>query len=87
MGPNKASRLTLVAKAYLRLVRDFAQDHPFITLVLLATVTAHIAYVVWGQLTHPKEAPLVLGILVVAGYSGLLIGAVHAFVQGRRKGR
>ena len=90
MEPDKStspSKLTLLARAYPKLIRDFARDHRFITTGLLTTVAAHVAYAVWGKLAHPSEAPLDLGILVAAGYAGVLVGAAQAFIRERRKGR
>ena len=87
MVQKKASRLTLIARAYLGLTRDFARDHRLITLNLVATVAIHVVYEIWNRSIQPGEAPMALGILVIAGYAGLLTGAVHAFVQERRKRR
>lgn len=88
MEPDKSttpSKLALLARAYPRLVRDFARDHRFVMLALITTVLAHIAYAVWGKLAHPGAAPLALGILIIVAYAGVLTGAAQAFVNQRRK--
>ena len=84
MKPDRTSRPAVIARTYLRLVKGFARDHRLITLGLIATVAAHVAYELWNQ---PGEAPVALGMAVIVGYAGVLSGAVRAFVQQRRKRR
>lgn len=87
MEPNKSPRLTVIARAYLGLLRDFARDHRFITVGLLATVVAHAVYEAWNRAIEPGEASLALGIVVIAGYAGVIAGGTFAFVKERRKRR
>ena len=87
MKPDRTPRPVVIARAYLGLLRDFARDHRLITAGLIATVAAHAAYEVWNRATQPGEAPLALGIVVIAGYAGVILGAIAAFVQERRKRR
>lgn len=74
-------------RAYPKLIRDFVKSHRLVTLGLLATVSAHIGYSVWGRAAQPGEAHLALGIGVMAGYAGVLTGAVRAFILERRRGK
>ena len=87
MKPDCTSRLVVIAKAYLGLIRDFARDHRFITVGLLATLAVHAAYEVWNRPVQPGEAPLALGVVVIAGYAGVILGAIVAFVKERRRCR
>ena len=87
MKSDRTPRPVVIARAYLGLVRDFARDHRFITVGLPATVAAHVAYEVWNRSVQPGEAPLALGIVVIAGYAGVLTGAIVALVKERRKRR
>ena len=87
MEPNTPPKPTRIARAYLGLTRDFARDHRFITVGLLATVAVHAAYEIWNRAIQPGEAPLALGIVVIAGYAGVITGAIVAFVKERRKRR
>ena len=86
MKPNKSPKPTVIARAYLSLARDFARDHRFITIGLLATVAVHAVYETWNRAIELGEAPLALG-AVIAGYDGVLTGAIVAFVKERRKRR
>ena len=76
--------LPLVSKAYADLGITFARSHPVITTGMLATGSSHIIYETWGQWAHFAEAPLALGIVVVAGYAALLVGLIPAFIRERR---
>ena len=60
MEPNTPPKPTRIARAYLGLARDFARDHRFITVGLLATVAVHAAYEIWNRAVQPGEAPLAL---------------------------
>lgn len=86
MGPNNPLP-TRLARAYAGLLRDFVRDHRFIALGLLATVAAHAVYEIWNRAIEPGEAPLALGVVVIAGYAGVITGAIVAFVKERRKRR
>ena len=87
MKPDRTPRPVVIARAYLGLTRDFARDHRSIAVGLLATVAAHVAYELWNRQVQPGEAPLALGIAVIAGYAGVITGAIAAFVKERRKRR
>ena len=49
MEPNTPPKPTRIARAYLGLARDFARDHRFITVGLLATVAVHAVYEIWNR--------------------------------------
>ena len=87
MEHNTPPKPTRIARAYLKLLRDFARDHRFITVGLLATVAAHAAYEIWNRQVQPGEASLALGITVIIGYAGVITGAIAAFAKERRKRR
>ena len=87
MKSDKASRPVVIAKTYLKLLRDFAWDHRLLTVGLLATVAAHAVYEVWNRSVQPGDAPVALGIVVIIGYAGVITGAIVAFVKERRKRR
>lgn len=87
MKPDRTSKLVVIARAYLGLVKDFARDHRLITVGLLATVAAHAIYEIWNRQVEPGVAPIALGIAVIVGYAGALVGAARVFVQERRKRR
>ena len=71
----------LAAWAYVSLGKDFARNHPFIVLGMLATGAVHFTYAIWGHIASTGEAPLELGAAVLAGYVVTLIGLIQAFIQ------
>ena len=77
----------LVIWAYVALGKDFARNHPFIVAGMLATGFAHITYQVWGHFAFSSEAPLALGMMVLAGYAVTLIGLLPAFIRERNISR
>ena len=66
------------AWALASLASDFVRRHTLIALGMLATAAGHTTYALWGL---SGEAPLTLGILVLAGYVLSLAGLVRAFIQ------
>ena len=66
------------AKALGSLGTGFVRERTLITLGMLATGAGHATYAVWA---HSGEAPLTLGILVLAGYILASIGLARAFIQ------
>lgn len=72
-----------VTWAYADLGRWFALTHRFITTGIVATVSAHAVYEVWSHVAHSGEAPLILGIVVVAGYMISFTGLIRAWNRER----